>query len=192
MLRINGCWMVCIYLALWVCGILPELCAEWAYVAFKWTPFKFMTLCETMPAVGVRKARTLARTHQLPLVGVHHMEAHALVVRYMLAIREILCSSFEWSLEFEDYYAELCDAAGLNWAMSCNLLLSISLNQTNLGGAMMHLAVCLMAFTKSYDRLNSLAKEYFHLQNDVCSFQNFFSGISTLPLPSSRFLLSVK
>ncbi|CAM6128970.1 unnamed protein product [Calypogeia fissa] len=31
--------------------------------------------------VGVRKARTIARAHQLPLVGVHHMEAHALVVR---------------------------------------------------------------------------------------------------------------
>lgn len=32
-------------------------------------------------AVGVRKARKLAGTHILPIVGVHHMEAHALVAR---------------------------------------------------------------------------------------------------------------
>jgi N6-L-threonylcarbamoyladenine synthase len=31
--------------------------------------------------VGVRKAHDLSRTHSLPLVQVHHMEAHALVAR---------------------------------------------------------------------------------------------------------------
>lgn len=31
--------------------------------------------------VGVLKARRIARAHRLPLVGVHHMEAHALVAR---------------------------------------------------------------------------------------------------------------
>lgn len=31
--------------------------------------------------VGVRKARTVAGKHNLPMVGVHHMEAHALVAR---------------------------------------------------------------------------------------------------------------
>lgn len=32
-------------------------------------------------AVGVRKARKIAGTYALPIVGVHHMEAHALVAR---------------------------------------------------------------------------------------------------------------
>lgn len=31
--------------------------------------------------VGVRKARKIARLFHLPIVGVHHMEAHALVAR---------------------------------------------------------------------------------------------------------------
>ncbi|KAG0566198.1 hypothetical protein M758_7G042000 [Ceratodon purpureus] len=31
--------------------------------------------------VGVSKARDIARVHRLPMVGVHHMEAHALVAR---------------------------------------------------------------------------------------------------------------
>lgn len=31
--------------------------------------------------VGVRKARSMARTYRLPWIGVHHMEAHALVAR---------------------------------------------------------------------------------------------------------------
>jgi N6-L-threonylcarbamoyladenine synthase len=31
--------------------------------------------------VGVRKARDIARAHRLPLVPIHHMEAHALVAR---------------------------------------------------------------------------------------------------------------
>lgn len=31
--------------------------------------------------VGVSKAREIARVHRLPMVGVHHMEAHALVAR---------------------------------------------------------------------------------------------------------------
>jgi len=31
--------------------------------------------------VGVRKARILAGKHNLPMVGIHHMEAHALVAR---------------------------------------------------------------------------------------------------------------
>ncbi|BBM98334.1 N6-L-threonylcarbamoyladenine synthase [Marchantia polymorpha subsp. ruderalis] len=31
--------------------------------------------------VGVKKARNIAKAHRLPMVGVHHMEAHALVVR---------------------------------------------------------------------------------------------------------------
>lgn len=33
-------------------------------------------------AVGVQKARKIAGSFNLPVVGVHHMEAHALVVRY--------------------------------------------------------------------------------------------------------------
>lgn len=37
----------------------------------------FITFC----AVGVKKARKLAGTYALPIVGVHHMEAHALVAR---------------------------------------------------------------------------------------------------------------
>lgn len=31
--------------------------------------------------IGVRKARSVASSHNLPLVGVHHMEAHTLVAR---------------------------------------------------------------------------------------------------------------
>lgn len=31
--------------------------------------------------VGVQKARKIAGTFNLPIVGVHHMEAHALVAR---------------------------------------------------------------------------------------------------------------
>ncbi|KAL3700432.1 hypothetical protein R1sor_018454 [Riccia sorocarpa] len=31
--------------------------------------------------IGVRKARIIAKNHRLPLIGVHHMEAHALVAR---------------------------------------------------------------------------------------------------------------
>ncbi|RVW63487.1 hypothetical protein CK203_054179 [Vitis vinifera] len=31
--------------------------------------------------VGVQKARKIAGSHNLPIVGVHHMEAHALVAR---------------------------------------------------------------------------------------------------------------
>ncbi|KAJ7557997.1 hypothetical protein O6H91_04G020700 [Diphasiastrum complanatum] len=33
--------------------------------------------------VGVTKARSIARVNRLPLIGVHHMEAHALVARLM-------------------------------------------------------------------------------------------------------------
>jgi len=33
--------------------------------------------------VGVRKAREIAGEFQLPIVGVHHMEAHTLVARYL-------------------------------------------------------------------------------------------------------------
>ncbi|KAI5072061.1 hypothetical protein GOP47_0012167 [Adiantum capillus-veneris] len=33
--------------------------------------------------VGVRKARSLAKLYQLPWIGVHHMEAHAMVARLM-------------------------------------------------------------------------------------------------------------
>ena len=32
--------------------------------------------------VGVQKARKIAASYQLPIVGVHHMEAHALIARY--------------------------------------------------------------------------------------------------------------
>lgn len=35
-------------------------------------------------AVGVRKARKLAGGHRLPIIGVHHMEAHALVPRWAI------------------------------------------------------------------------------------------------------------
>jgi len=34
-------------------------------------------------AVGVHKARQVAKSFGLPIVGVHHMEAHALVSRYL-------------------------------------------------------------------------------------------------------------
>jgi hypothetical protein len=45
-------------------------------------------------AVGVKKARSIARTYQLPWIGVHHMEAHALVTRlYWLSVLE-LCFMF--------------------------------------------------------------------------------------------------
>jgi tRNA A37 threonylcarbamoyltransferase TsaD len=33
-------------------------------------------------AVGVRKARKLAGSFNLPIIGIHHMEAHALGARY--------------------------------------------------------------------------------------------------------------
>jgi N6-L-threonylcarbamoyladenine synthase len=39
--------------------------------------------------VGVRKARRVAGNFSLPIVGVHHMEAHALVARYCL-----ICSRY--------------------------------------------------------------------------------------------------
>lgn len=32
--------------------------------------------------VGVQKARRIAGKFNLPIVGIHHMEAHALVARY--------------------------------------------------------------------------------------------------------------
>ena len=35
-------------------------------------------------AVGVRKARKIAGSFNLPIIGVHHMEAHALVARYRM------------------------------------------------------------------------------------------------------------
>ena len=39
-------------------------------------------LLATFPAeVGVRKALQIAARHRLPLVRVHHMEAHAMVAR---------------------------------------------------------------------------------------------------------------
>lgn len=34
-----------------------------------------------MNVVGVQKARRIAGKFELPIVGVHHMEAHALVAR---------------------------------------------------------------------------------------------------------------
>ncbi len=43
-----------------------------------------MCVCVCMPVcvqVGALKAFQLSHTHQLPLVKVHHMEAHALVAR---------------------------------------------------------------------------------------------------------------
>lgn len=41
-----------------------------------------MTHIHNVSVVGVQKARKIAAIHQLPIVGVHHMEAHALVARY--------------------------------------------------------------------------------------------------------------
>ena len=38
--------------------------------------------------VGVRKARQLAAHNALPIVGVHHMEAHALMARSAAACRD--------------------------------------------------------------------------------------------------------
>ena len=36
--------------------------------------------------VGVRKARQLSARHRLPFLGVHHLEAHALVARQTQAL----------------------------------------------------------------------------------------------------------
>ena len=36
--------------------------------------------------VGVHKARRVAGAFNLPIVGVHHMEAHALVARYFFNV----------------------------------------------------------------------------------------------------------
>ena len=43
-----------------------------------------------MNIVGVTKARAIARVHRLSLIGVHHMEAHALVARYANSVNFIL------------------------------------------------------------------------------------------------------
>ena len=43
--------------------------------------FYFSLPCN-LNVVGVRKAREIAGHFQLPIVGVHHMEAHTLVARY--------------------------------------------------------------------------------------------------------------
>lgn len=45
-----------------------------------WVREKHLSLLD-LHAVGVRKARKLAGTNALPIIGVHHMEAHALVAR---------------------------------------------------------------------------------------------------------------
>jgi hypothetical protein len=52
------------------------------------TPFDLSVVAETIGPglslclrVGVRKAKTVAGKHNLPMVGVHHMETHALVSR---------------------------------------------------------------------------------------------------------------
>ena len=35
----------------------------------------------------MKKARSIARAHQLPWIGIHHMEAHALVTRLYSIVR---------------------------------------------------------------------------------------------------------
>ncbi|WMV31017.1 hypothetical protein MTR67_024402 [Solanum verrucosum] len=40
--------------------------------------------------IGVRKARSVAGSHNLPLVGVHHMEAHTLVARGTISFCEMI------------------------------------------------------------------------------------------------------
>lgn len=51
--------------------------------------------------VGVQKARKIAGSYNLPMVGVHHMEAHALVARYQTKSsgdwRIIKLTFFFWS-----------------------------------------------------------------------------------------------
>lgn len=42
--------------------------------------------CMNSKAVGVQKARKIAGHFNLPIVGVHHMEAHALVARQELTV----------------------------------------------------------------------------------------------------------
>lgn len=42
---------------------------------------KVLTICYYILTVGVRKARKLAGAYALPIVGIHHMEAHTLVAR---------------------------------------------------------------------------------------------------------------
>jgi tRNA A37 threonylcarbamoyltransferase TsaD len=44
--------------------------------------------------VGVRKARDIARAHRLPLVPIHHMEAHALVARFSLFSQPSTCKPY--------------------------------------------------------------------------------------------------
>ena len=51
----------------------------------------------------MRKARKIAGTFSLPIIGVHHMEAHALVARYLDAFcfqhfNRILSSHFQLSI----------------------------------------------------------------------------------------------
>lgn len=46
-------------------------------------------------AVGVRKARNVAGSFNLPIIGVHHMEAHALVARYKIN-NELIDSIIEY------------------------------------------------------------------------------------------------
>lgn len=45
--------------------------------------------CMDWNAVGVQKARKIAGQFNLPIVGVHHMEAHALVARQGLSMTRI-------------------------------------------------------------------------------------------------------
>lgn len=51
----------------WICLILLAI----TYIMFYFD-------CQT---VGVRKARSVAGKFGLPIIGIHHMEAHALIAR---------------------------------------------------------------------------------------------------------------
>ena len=60
--------------------------------------------------MGVSKARDIARVHRLPMVGVHHMEAHALVARWLsnrfcgyITVNKVLAMLDEHAYPFSEY-----------------------------------------------------------------------------------------
>ncbi|KAL6322971.1 hypothetical protein AAG906_022874 [Vitis piasezkii] len=59
--------------------------------------------------VGVQKARKIAGSHNLPIVGVHHMEAHALVAR----IHPFHLGQFTHEV-YEKFFSLICFSGGHN------------------------------------------------------------------------------
>lgn len=57
--------------------------------------------------VGVQKARKIAGNFKLPIVGVHHMEAHALVARYIKNSETKLMVNLLSRLQFGLYIVHL-------------------------------------------------------------------------------------